>query len=138
MYRKTFLKINLDAIKYNLEAIQAVQKKKAIAVLKANAYGCGAKEISEKTDDMACWVRLVYRTGHRHKMDRRLCCGRDRRTAFPESLGFPGRLEPMEGAGFVFEKAVPVVHLMLPSCSGSGVSVSVHPVYKGESGSESV
>ena len=47
MYRKTFLKINLDAIKYNLEAIQAVQKKKAIAVLKANAYGCGAKEVSE-------------------------------------------------------------------------------------------
>ncbi len=45
MYRQTWLEINLDAIKHNIQAIQAIQSKKIIAVLKANAYGCGAKEI---------------------------------------------------------------------------------------------
>lgn len=45
MYRQTWLEINLDAIKHNIQAIQKVQNKKTIAVLKANAYGCGAKEI---------------------------------------------------------------------------------------------
>ncbi len=47
MYRQTWLEINLDAIKQNILKIKAVQNKKTIAVLKANAYGCGAKEISK-------------------------------------------------------------------------------------------
>lgn len=48
-YRKTYVKINLDAIKYNLEAIQTNigQQNKIIPVLKANAYGHGSVEIAK-------------------------------------------------------------------------------------------
>lgn len=48
MYRNTYAKINLDAIKHNLAEIQANlgNKKEIIPVLKANAYGHGSVEIA--------------------------------------------------------------------------------------------
>ena len=41
MYRETWLEVDLDAISYNVETIKELCGKKIIAVLKANAYGCG-------------------------------------------------------------------------------------------------
>ena len=46
MYRQTWLEINLDAIEHNVKKIKEIQNKKFIAVLKANAYGCGAIEVA--------------------------------------------------------------------------------------------
>lgn len=46
MHRQTWLEIDLAKIKYNIQQIQAIQKKDIIAVLKANAYGCGDVEIA--------------------------------------------------------------------------------------------
>ena len=46
MYRNTWLDVNLDAISQNLKTIQDVCGKKFIAVLKANAYGCGDAEVA--------------------------------------------------------------------------------------------
>ena len=41
MYRKTWFEIDLDAIEENVKYIKQKNKKRFIAVLKANAYGCG-------------------------------------------------------------------------------------------------
>ena len=48
LYRKTYAKINLEAIRNNLETIQAHigQQNKIIPVLKANAYGHGSVEVA--------------------------------------------------------------------------------------------
>ena len=47
MYRKTWLEINLDAIYENVKSIKEICKKKFIAVLKADAYGCGDIQVAE-------------------------------------------------------------------------------------------
>ena len=47
MYRKTWLEIDLDSIKHNIKTIQQISNKNIIAVLKANAYGCGDVEVSK-------------------------------------------------------------------------------------------
>ena len=41
MYRKTWMEIDLDVIEENVRKIKAASGKKFIAVLKADAYGCG-------------------------------------------------------------------------------------------------
>ncbi|MBQ9047223.1 MAG: alanine racemase [Solobacterium sp.] len=41
MYRDTWFEIDLDAIRANVRTIRRISGKKFIAVLKANAYGCG-------------------------------------------------------------------------------------------------
>ena len=41
MYRKTWMEVNLDAIYDNVRTIKEHCGKKFIAVLKADAYGCG-------------------------------------------------------------------------------------------------
>lgn len=41
MYRKTWMEINLDEISDNVRQIREISGKKFIAVLKADAYGCG-------------------------------------------------------------------------------------------------
>ena len=46
MYRKTWLEIDLDAIKENVKYIKNKNHKKFIAVLKANAYGCGDIQVA--------------------------------------------------------------------------------------------
>lgn len=47
MHRKTWMKINLDAIEENVRMAKKYCQKKLIAVLKANAYGCGARQVSK-------------------------------------------------------------------------------------------
>lgn len=47
MYRKTWFEINLDAIEENVKYIKQKNKKKFIAVLKANAYGCGDIQVAQ-------------------------------------------------------------------------------------------
>ena len=47
MYRKTWLEINLDAIYENVKSIKEICKKKFIAVLKADAYGCGDIQVAQ-------------------------------------------------------------------------------------------
>lgn len=46
MYRNTYMEVNLDAIKNNVERIQVICNKKIIAVLKADAYGCGDSHVA--------------------------------------------------------------------------------------------
>ncbi len=41
MYRKTWMEVNLDQIAENVKNIKEICKKRFIAVLKADAYGCG-------------------------------------------------------------------------------------------------
>lgn len=41
MYRKTWMEINLNAIKENVHYIKSICKKNVMAVLKADGYGCG-------------------------------------------------------------------------------------------------
>ena len=41
MYRKTWMQVNLDKIEHNLIQLKEICQKKIIAVLKADAYGCG-------------------------------------------------------------------------------------------------
>ena len=56
MYRKTWMEINLDAIASNVRTIKEYTGKKFIAVLKADAYGCGdiqvARTVIEAGADM--------------------------------------------------------------------------------------
>lgn len=47
MYRKTWLEVNLDAIEDNVRTIHAICGKRFIAVLKADAYGCGDIEVAD-------------------------------------------------------------------------------------------
>lgn len=48
IYRNTYVEINLNTLKYNLEAIQINlgKEKKIVPVLKANAYGHGSVEVA--------------------------------------------------------------------------------------------
>lgn len=56
MYRKTWMEINLDEIKENFQHCANICKKRIIAVLKADGYGCGdhfvAKAVIEAGADM--------------------------------------------------------------------------------------
>lgn len=45
MFRKTWMEINLDEIEENVKKAIAVSGKKIIAVLKADAYGCGDMQV---------------------------------------------------------------------------------------------
>ena len=47
MYRKTWLEVDLDAVMHNVRTIREICGKRFIAVLKANAYGCGDIEVAE-------------------------------------------------------------------------------------------
>ena len=47
MYRKTWMEIDLDAISENIKTIKAVCGKRLIAVLKADAYGCGDIQVAK-------------------------------------------------------------------------------------------
>ncbi len=46
MYRKTWMEIDLDAIASNVRTIKEYTGKKFIAVLKADAYGCGDTQVA--------------------------------------------------------------------------------------------
>ncbi len=47
MYRNTWMQVNLDAIEDNVRRIREICGKKFIAVLKADAYGCGDAMVKE-------------------------------------------------------------------------------------------
>ena len=47
MYRNTWFEINLAAVERNTERIKKMSGKRFIAVVKANAYGCGDRQIAE-------------------------------------------------------------------------------------------
>ena len=47
IYRDSYIKINIDNLIFNINRLQTVSKKKMIAVIKANAYGCGDVEIAK-------------------------------------------------------------------------------------------
>lgn len=51
MYRKTWMEINLDAIADNVRTIKNICGKKFIAVLKADAYGCGDRQVAKAVID---------------------------------------------------------------------------------------
>lgn len=46
MFRNTWMEVNLDAIADNVKRIQEICKKRIIAVLKADAYGCGDSHVA--------------------------------------------------------------------------------------------
>lgn len=46
MYRNTWMEVDLDAISENVKTIRKICGKKVIAVLKADAYGCGDMEVA--------------------------------------------------------------------------------------------
>jgi alanine racemase len=46
MYRNTWMEVNLDAIAENVRVTKEICGKKYIAVLKADAYGCGDQQVS--------------------------------------------------------------------------------------------
>jgi len=47
LYRDSYIKINIDNFKHNLDYLKKISNKKLIAVVKANAYGCGDYEIAK-------------------------------------------------------------------------------------------
>ncbi|NCB33013.1 MAG: alanine racemase, partial [Erysipelotrichia bacterium] len=47
MYRSTWMEVNLDAIMDNVRNIKKICGKKFIAVLKADAYGCGDIQVTQ-------------------------------------------------------------------------------------------
>ncbi len=51
MYRNTWMEINLDAIVSNIHKTKEICKKKYIAVLKADAYGCGDIQVAKACID---------------------------------------------------------------------------------------
>lgn len=62
MYRSTYINVNLDAIRENmLNAIEFANKEYAFAVVKANAYGHGAIEVSRVAIDAGA-THLVVAT----------------------------------------------------------------------------
>ena len=46
MYRNTWMKVNLDEITENVRTLKNICQKKIIAVLKADAYGCGDSHVA--------------------------------------------------------------------------------------------
>src|SRR5699024_11530416 len=56
IYRNTYAKINLKAIRHNIEAIQMNlgKQNKVIPVLKANAYGHGSIEVAKFLEKQNC------------------------------------------------------------------------------------
>lgn len=59
MYRKTWLEVDLDAIRYNVEEIGKIAKKKLIAVVKADGYGCGDIRVLEACCKGGCVMAAV-------------------------------------------------------------------------------
>ena len=47
MYRNTWMEVNLDAIADNVRRIHDICGKRIIAVLKADAYGCGDNHVAK-------------------------------------------------------------------------------------------
>lgn len=47
MHRKTWMEINLDMIGDNIRKLKEICGKKVVAVLKANAYGCGDRQVMQ-------------------------------------------------------------------------------------------
>ncbi len=47
MYRRTWMEVNLDAIADNVRRIRGICGKRIIAVLKADAYGCGDNHVAK-------------------------------------------------------------------------------------------
>lgn len=51
-YRPTWAEINLDALTYNIEALQAIHQSTLIAVIKANAYGHGDVKVAKHLESI--------------------------------------------------------------------------------------
>jgi alanine racemase len=51
LYRDSYIKININNLIFNINRLQEVSSKKLIAVIKANAYGCGDIEIAKILKD---------------------------------------------------------------------------------------
>ena len=51
LYRDSFIKININNFIYNINKLQEISNKKLMAVIKANAYGCGDIEIARILED---------------------------------------------------------------------------------------
>ncbi|HHW45371.1 MAG TPA: alanine racemase [Clostridiales bacterium] len=54
-FKRTWVEIDLDAIRHNFNIVKSkVQSSKIMAVLKANAYGHGAKVLARVYDELSC------------------------------------------------------------------------------------
>ncbi len=58
-YQRVYAEIDLDAIRYNLKTIKEHVGKKLLVVIKANAYGHGAKKVAEATCDIADYFAVA-------------------------------------------------------------------------------
>ena len=47
MYRNTWMEVNLDAVAFNIKKLKEICGKRIIAVLKADAYGCGDSHVAK-------------------------------------------------------------------------------------------
>ena len=47
MYRNTWMEVNLDAVAFNIKRLKEICGKRIIAVLKADAYGCGDSHVAK-------------------------------------------------------------------------------------------
>jgi len=47
LFRDSWVEVDLDALKQNIEVIQNINQKKLIAVIKANGYGCGDADVAK-------------------------------------------------------------------------------------------
>lgn len=50
MHRQTWFEIDLEKIKHNVQQVQSFQQKEVMAILKANAYGCGDIQLSKQLE----------------------------------------------------------------------------------------
>ncbi|MCI6272563.1 MAG: alanine racemase [Erysipelotrichaceae bacterium] len=59
MYRDAWIKVDLDAFKYNIKTIIKKTNKNLIAIVKANAYGCGIQEIYKAAEEAGACMFAV-------------------------------------------------------------------------------
>ncbi|QRG86474.1 alanine racemase [Bulleidia sp. zg-1006] len=57
MHRQTWFEIDLGKIKHNIQQVQSFQQKEVMAILKANAYGCGDVQLAETLADIG--IRFI-------------------------------------------------------------------------------
>jgi len=59
MYRNTWMEIDLDAVKYNVKKAIELSGRKVIAVVKADAYGCGDQMIAKAAIEAGAFMLAV-------------------------------------------------------------------------------
>lgn len=58
-YHRVYAQVDLSAIRHNLKTIKDRTKKKLLVVIKANAYGHGARKVAECTCDLADYFAVA-------------------------------------------------------------------------------